>query len=290
MTASDSLSLRLSSQFHAEDFIHDGFLLLKGFLNKRETTNAQTLVESTLRSPHGPSCTRPHNYLIPLRWNDPIVQLLLMSESRVQVLTDSLHAEDLRWISGYVSIKEPHSHPLWWHQDWWCWDHVVSYRRMAPQVATLCYLADTNEHNGALRVLPGSHLKSAPIHAFLPEAHSHSVDGLELAHIAMSDLPGQLTLCMKAGDVAVIDYRLLHGTHGNASDTRRDCILLSFTPSWRGLPKDVRAHLISHPAQPNGIEMPPTSSEFRNLLPTFVGERQDLPLNRNPPSHFELVD
>src|SRR5438309_6443020 len=26
-------------------------------------------------------------------------------------------------------------------------------------------LADTNAHNGALRVLPGSHLKSAPIHA-----------------------------------------------------------------------------------------------------------------------------
>ena len=102
------------------------------------------------------------------------------------------------------------SPPLWWHQDWWCWDHPLTYRRMAPQIAVLCYLADTNAQNGALRVLRGSHLKSAPIHAVLPEAHGHSAEGLEPGHIALSDLPGQVTLCLRAGDAVVIDYRLLH--------------------------------------------------------------------------------
>src|SRR6266851_2201843 len=80
----------------------------------------------------------PHNILVPLRWNDPIVRLLPKSDRRVQALTDGLRADDLKWISGYVSVKEPHSPPLWWHQDWWCWDHPLSYRRMAPQIGVLC--------------------------------------------------------------------------------------------------------------------------------------------------------
>jgi hypothetical protein len=27
-------------------------------------------------------------------------------------------ATDLRWISGYVTVKEPRTPPRWWHQDW----------------------------------------------------------------------------------------------------------------------------------------------------------------------------
>jgi ectoine hydroxylase-related dioxygenase (phytanoyl-CoA dioxygenase family) len=270
-------------------FVRDGFAVLESFVNKVELKEIAPLVESVLTSSHELACTRPHNTLAPLRWNDPTVRLLLKSAG-VQALKDVICADDLKWISGYVSIKEPHSPPLWWHQDWWCWDHPSSYRRMAPQVAVLCYLADTNAKNGALRVLRGSHLKSAPIHAVLPEAHGHSAEGLEPGHAAMSDLPGQVTLCLQAGDAAVIDYRLLHSTHGNASDSRRDCILLSFTPSWRRLPNDIKAHLIAHPAQPSGGEALTTPSVLAKLFPKFSGPRQDLPLNRNAPSNFEVVD
>jgi len=65
----------------------------------------------------------------------------------------------------------------------------------------------------------------------------------------------------------VIDYRLLHGTHGNASDARRDSILLSFTPSWQGLPHDIRAHLIAHPAQPSVDEMARLTPMMAKILP-----------------------
>jgi len=272
------------------DFVRDGFVVLESFVNKVELKKIVPLVESILTSSPELTCTRPPNTLVPLRWNDPIVRLLLKSDRRVQALTDGLRADDLKWISGYVSVKEPHSPPLWWHQDWWRWDHPLSYRRMAPQIGVLCYLADTNAQNGALRVLRGSHLKSAAIHAVLPEAHGHSAEGLEPGHIALSDLPDQVTLGLRAGDAVVIDYRLLHSTHGNAGNTRRDCILLSFTPSWRELPNDIKAHLIAHPAQPSGGEALKTSSMLAKLFPKFSGSRQDLPLNRNAPSNFEVVD
>jgi ectoine hydroxylase-related dioxygenase (phytanoyl-CoA dioxygenase family) len=198
-------------------------------------------------------------------------------------------ADDLKWISGYVSIKEASSRALWWHQDWWCWDHSVSYRREAPQIAALCYLADTDAHNGGLRLLPGSHQRSAPIHASLPEAHSQTAETLEAGHVAMTDLPDQLTPGMRAGDAVAIDYRLLHGTHGNASSTRRDCILLSFTPSWRRLPEDIKAHLIDHPALPLN-EASPIPAAISRLLPAFAGKRRSLPLNRNAPREFAISD
>jgi ectoine hydroxylase-related dioxygenase (phytanoyl-CoA dioxygenase family) len=263
--------------------------VLAGFLDVQEVGRIQTAVESALTLPRHPACTRPHNTLLPLRWNDVIVELVLKSDDRLQVLSEVLRADDLKWISGYVSIKEAHSPPLWWHQDWWCWDHSVSYRRAAPQVALLCYLTDTTLHNGALRILPGSHLKSAPIHAVLPEAHGHTAEDLAPDHAVFDDLPDQLTLGLNAGDAVVIDYRLLHSTHGNASEMRRDCIILNFAPSWTQLPDDIKAHLIRHPAQPSEPEMVSASPMISRLLPSFKGVRCDLPLNRNAPSSFEIM-
>jgi ectoine hydroxylase-related dioxygenase (phytanoyl-CoA dioxygenase family) len=278
----------MSDHCITSDFRLDGFALLGAFVDKTELEELQLLVKSTLTAPTHSACTRPHNTLVPLRWNDPTVSFLLGSEHRVQVLIDALHADDLKWISGYVSVKEPHTPPLWWHQDWWCWDHPATYQPAALQIALLCYLADTTIENGALRVLPGSHLKSTTIHGVLPEAHGVAAEELDLEHAAFRDLPDQVTVCLRAGDAVVIDYRLLHGTHGNRRDSRRDCIVLSFTPCWKTLPTDIKAHLIAHPAQPTEAE---TNAAFvlRSLLPSFSGTRRDLPLSRNAPSDFEII-
>lgn len=270
-------------------FVRDGFVVLDRFLDGSEIAEIQPAVESLVASSPDSPCSRPHNTLLPLRWNDRIVQLLLASTRRVQVLTEALDAADLKWISGYVSIKDARSPALWWHQDWWCWDHTVSYRRAATQVAVLCYLTTTNIHNGALRVLPGSHHRSLQIHASLPEPHAHAANDLGPGHIAMSDHPDQVTLCLRAGDAVAIDYRVLHGTHANAGDARRDCILLSFAPSWRKLPADIKRHLIGHPAQPTDDERPTTTTWEAEILPSFGGIRKNLYVNRMPPPEFQIV-
>jgi Phytanoyl-CoA dioxygenase (PhyH) len=271
-------------------FIRDGFTVLYRFLDEVEVKDARLAVEEVVAAPRlCGACTRPHNTLLPLRWNDSVVRLVLASSARVRALAEAVGAVDPKWISGYVSIKEPRSPALWWHQDWWCWDHPVSFRRPAPQIAVLCYLTATDVGSGALRVLPGSHHRSLPIHALLPERHAESADALEVGHPAMTDQPGQVTLSLAAGDAVVIDYRLLHGTHGNDRDMRRDCILLSFAPSWRDLPADIRGHLIQHPAQPGAGEHPSAGGWEDELLPRFDGVPKSLPLNRKPPPVFEAV-
>jgi phytanoyl-CoA dioxygenase PhyH len=116
-----------------EHFSRHGFLVLEGFLAEDEPERLRSEVDAALRRPRDPSCARPHNTLLPLRWSDATVRFLLESERRVQLVRDATGANDLRWISAYMSIKDARSGPLWWHQDWWCWDHPVSFRLWLPK-------------------------------------------------------------------------------------------------------------------------------------------------------------
>ena len=270
-------------------FEREGFALLEGFVATDELSALRREVDAVLARPLPPGCERPHNTLAPLRWDDPVVARLLGSRPRLAALARAAGASDLRWISAYVSVKDPRSGPLWWHQDWWCWDHPVSYRRAPAQVALLCYLDDTTAANGALRVLPGTHHRSLPLHELLPAAHARDADALDAHDAAMRDQPGQRTLDVRAGDAVVTDYRLLHGTHANTTAARRDCVLLSFAPSWRELPEELRAHLIRHPALPARSERAARRGPGARLLPDFAGAPRDLTLNRVAPAEFEVA-
>jgi ectoine hydroxylase-related dioxygenase (phytanoyl-CoA dioxygenase family) len=280
---------RSISPRRAEAFLRDGYAVLDRFIDDAEVAVLRTDVERLLRSPQGESCERPHNTLVPLRWDHTIVEQILASETRANRLSEVLGGGDPRWISGYLSLKEPHSPALWWHQDWWCWDHPVSYQPQAPQVALLCYLTATDERNAALRLLPGSHHTSTSLHPLLPEAHTHETGDLPATHPAMSDHPSQVTPRLNAGDAVVIDYRLLHGTHANTTAVRRDCVLLTFAPSWRTLPADIRGHLIRHPALPTDGQTPAEAPWAERLLPSYDGPQRDLPLNRAAPRAFAIT-
>jgi hypothetical protein len=241
----------------------DGFALLPELVGTAELRDLRADVDRALAQPLPPGCRRPHNTLAPLRWDSPLVARMLADDRRVRAIAGAAGASDLRWISGYVSVKDPRSEGLEWHQDWWCWDHSVSFRPDAPQVALLCYLSPTSALNAALRVVPGSHHGVRPV-------------------------GGAKTLALEAGDTVLIDYRVLHGTHPNRGAVRRDCLILNFAPAWRFLPSDVRAHLIRHPALPGAGEAGGRPRYPRGLLPDFAGEPRDLPLSRVPPASFAI--
>jgi hypothetical protein len=264
-----------------------GYALIRTFVRVDELPVVAEKVDRGLALPPQPGCSRPGNDLRPLRWNDDIVAFLLGSARRLRLLHDALQPADLKWISGYISSKPPRSPPLWWHQDWWNWHHPISFSRAPAQVALLCYLTETGALNGALRLLPGSHRTGTALHRILPEPHAEAADALPDSHAALADAAGQITVALAPGDAVVIDYRLLHGTHGNTTAKRRDGIILSFVPAWRALPRDIRAHLISHPALPGDAEAAARSTcAYDGLLPRYDGKRRSLGINRVPPDDF----
>jgi hypothetical protein len=182
--------LAAASGQHEYQFRNNGFVALPSLLTSDQLEQARVAAERDLAAPCGISCERPNNTLVPLRWDDELVEVVLSAHRRIAL---AIGARDLRWISGYISIKEPHSPALWWHQDWWAWDHPISFWRECPQIAVLCYLSDTTAETGALRILPGSHAASLPLHCVLPEAHSDQSTALDPNHPAMTDQAEQIS-------------------------------------------------------------------------------------------------
>jgi hypothetical protein len=274
----------------SQTFTDLGYSVMPSFLEAHEVPLLGSLVEAALTAPSSNGMSRPGNDIIPLRWDDSIVRQLLASDRRITALRTVLQAPDLRWLSAYVSSKPSRSPALVWHQDWWCWDHPVSFRREPVQAAVLCYLGDTNRENGALRVLPRSHHASMPLHRYLPEPHSEAAKTLPPEHPAVSDTDGQVTLALDAGDAVVMDYRLLHGTHSNATTQRRDAVLFSFVPGWRMLPRAVQAHLADHPALPGATELASAAGCYYSaLLPVFDGVPASLCIKQTPPEYFSVA-
>lgn len=101
------------------DFQSGGCGVIRSFLSPGELGQIATSLNEVLLVPRPPCMSRPGNDLVPLRWSDTIVARILGSTKRIEQLRDLLQAGDLKWLSGYVSIKAPHSRALWWHQDWW---------------------------------------------------------------------------------------------------------------------------------------------------------------------------
>ena len=268
-------------------FERHGYSIIPSFFSASEVAATKERVAGAVESATF-GIRRANNDLIPLRWSSEIVLGALSSDERRAALEATLGASSLRWLSAYVTTKKPHSPALWWHQDWWCWDHPSSYLPTAPQVAILCYLSDTSEDNGALRVIPGSHRQWLPLHDRLPESHSADANALPPSHVAMTESPAQRTLSLRAGDAVVMDYRLLHGTHPNNSAASRDAIHLSIIPNWQDTPEDLKAHLVSHPALPAPDERSSVPSFMRPLIPDYSGAPHDVALNRVPPAGFAI--
>jgi ectoine hydroxylase-related dioxygenase (phytanoyl-CoA dioxygenase family) len=264
----------------------DGFTSMPDLLTCREVERLRQSIPGLRATRAVGSCERPNNTLVPLRWNDASVFAVLNDVVRVRRIRTASGGTDLRWISGYFSVKDSRSGPLWWHQDWWCWNHAVTRQPHAPQVALLCYLDDTTVTSGALRVLPGSHLESSAIHAVLPDSHSSMSHLAEPDNPVVCDQPGQVTLEVRAGDAVLLDYRVLHGTHPNAADRERDCLILNFVPSWSRLPDDVRAHLIGGLGLPTDAERRSAAAMLGHLLPRYRGVQRDLVLSRDAPAKF----
>ena len=172
-----------------------------------------------------------------------------------------------KWWSGFVISKPAHGPPLFWHQDWWGWNHPVSYGDpVAQQLFLMYYTVDTGPGNGCLRLIPGSHLERHPLHDAVPDAHTNALRGMEDSRSPVYQAVEEaVDVPVRAGDLVIGDSRLLHSAHANDSAQRRTVITLWYFPAFEQLP---RVHPVLHRLRP----------EDRRLA------GRDAPSHRPPPS------
>ena len=201
-----------------------------------------------------------------------------------------------RFSSGYVISKPPGGPPLFWHQDWWGWDHPSSYGGAIHQVFLMYYLADTAPENGCLRVVPGSHRRRHRLHGLLPGAHAERLArAADPADPAFAAVREERAVPVRAGDLVIGDARLLHGAYANRSAAERPLITLWYHPHFDRQPAAIRARVarILHrqdvDTDPAGGQTPfpagwPAAARgtIAPLLADYRGRAAPLPWNRNP--------
>lgn len=168
----------------------------------------------------------------------------LIGSTKIQDLISDLGPADSRWLAGYLISKPPNSPALFWHQDWWGWDHPISYTSRLTGLGVMIYMSDTCVDNGCLRVIPGSHRCKHRLHS-LPVAHEQSLSHIEDPDdIAYQSDESELAVEVEAGDVVLMDPRLLHSAYANKTNGERSLITLWYLPDFESLPEAIQARYV----------------------------------------------
>ena len=112
-----------------------------------------------------------------------------------------------------------------WHQDHPYW-YVRTPEHAHEVLTAILFLDDAVAANGALRVLPGSHLAGpAPRHRTGPDVFTADPARIDGSREVLVEAP--------AGSLLFFPALLLHRSSPNTSERQRRAILLSFQPAGR---------------------------------------------------------
>ena len=197
--------------------VTDGYCHVPGVLDPaalRTTVEAAETALGTVGADHRAQW-RSQGSLVPLADHPSFAPLV--AHPGFQEMFERLGFHGTRFSSGYVISKPPGGPALFWHQDWWGWQHPISREDRIAQVALFLYMTDTTRQNGCLRLVPGTHRRRHPLHD-LVDAHDPTLAEVKNPDDdAFASHPDEIDVPVTAGDVVVVDARLIHGAHPNRS-------------------------------------------------------------------------
>jgi non-haem Fe2+, alpha-ketoglutarate-dependent halogenase len=138
---------------------------------------------------------------------------------------EDLYGPDLLCWSTNFFIKEAHA-PAFvsWHQDSTYWG------LSSPDVVTAWVaLTPSNEANGAMSVVPGSHMLDQIPHRDTFDANNLLTRGQEVA--VQIDTSQAVRLDLQPGEMSLHHVRIVHGSPPNPSDDRRIGFAMRYVPT-----------------------------------------------------------
>lgn len=138
---------------------------------------------------------------------------ICMNAQILDYVEDLIGPDYFMWASSFF-IKDPHSpDTVDWHQDSYYWP-------LTPPESCTVWLAfsDSDEGNGAMRVIPKSHQGGIIEHT--SDADENSVLTLRCESAEYTD-DTAVSLNLKAGQISIHDDKIIHGSLGNNSSRPR---------------------------------------------------------------------
>jgi len=191
---------------------------------------------------------------------------LVRQEKIVDAIEDLYGANILCWTTNFF-IKEA-CDPAYvsWHQDSTYWG------LSKPDVVTAWVaLSESNESNGAMQVVPGTHLLDQ-----IPHKDTFSKDNLLTRgqEVAVDVDPAKaVSINLQPGEMSLHHVRIIHGSPSNASSQRRIGFAIRYIPTYvRQIEGDDSATLVRGVDTFNTFEHEPRpTSDFD---PAFVSMHQ----------------
>jgi ectoine hydroxylase-related dioxygenase (phytanoyl-CoA dioxygenase family) len=136
----------------------------------------------------------------------------VLHQPKIKAVLQALLGPAVRLQTTKLNTKAPGGGAaVEWHQDWAFYPHTND-----DLLAIGLILADVDEANGPLMVIPGSH-KGPTLSHFRNGVFAGAVDPAD----PMFDLSKAVTLTGRAGSISIHHVRLLHGSAPNMSDRAR---------------------------------------------------------------------
>ncbi len=150
---------------------------------------------------------------------------LVRHERILDAVEDLIGPDVLCWGTSFF-IKEPRNTAyVSWHQDSTYWG-----LEPADIVTAWVALSDSTSANGAMRVIPGSHLRDQFPHRDTFAPNNLLSRGQEI--MVEVDDRRAVTLELAAGEMSLHHVRLIHGSEPNPSDQRRIGFAIRYIPTY----------------------------------------------------------
>ncbi|WP_437755580.1 phytanoyl-CoA dioxygenase family protein [Sorangium sp. So ce1389] len=271
--------------------LSEGYAVIPGVLGQDEVRRYHALARGILAPQRSREYQEKHvaiGSLLDILRDPGFVDLI--GHPRALAALRGLGFDEPRYLHGIVFNKLPRTPRTFWHQDCTFWSDPVAYEPEPRELILIYYLVDTTPHNGCLRVIPGSHLRRHRLHeplrgACIPELESMR----DPCSPAFQSYPDEVSIPVNAGDLVIVDVRLLHATHANDSDAERTALSLWYIPACRDLPERVRARLTLRTGVDERLPYVPAgwpedaAARLRALLPAaYEGSAAPLPWHTDP--------
>ena len=162
----------------------------------------------------------------------------IIKDPRILDVVESVLGPDLLCWGSSLFIKEP-SGPEFvaWHQDSYYWD-------MEPADVCVVWVAliESTEQNGAMRVIPGTHLTPFKPHKASNEGSGNMLFTYEEADVEVDERDATYCL-LKPGEMSLHHMGILHGSPPNRSNDRRMGYSITY----------VAAHVKHHGKRDSGL-------------------------------------
>ncbi|OWJ67898.1 phytanoyl-CoA dioxygenase family protein [Inquilinus limosus] len=181
----------------------------------RRHLEAHESVHGTLKGP-----MRHKSHLL-FTWLDGLIR----HPAILDAVEDIIGPNILVWGSSFF-IKEPRDPGfVSWHQDSTYWGLDP-----ADIVTAWVALSESTAENGAMRVIPDSHLMEQVPHRDTFAANNLLSRGQEIA-VDVDDAKAQM-LQLQPGEMSLHHVRLIHGSDPNPSDRRRIGFAIRYLPTY----------------------------------------------------------